>query len=86
MNLNKILAELRAELAAVTEAIAVLDRLARTRGRLRGRPPLFLIGTRDGSGVRKRRPFSDETRRKMAAAQKRRWAAYRKAKKQSESE
>ena len=29
-------------------------------------------------GHRKRKPFSAETRRKMAASQKKRWAAYRK--------
>jgi len=31
----------------------------------------------------KRKPFSAETRRKMAAAQKKRWSAYRKKQKQA---
>ena len=81
MNLDKLLAELRRELGALTEAISVLDRLARARGKLRGRPPLFLLRKGAGSAGPKRRTFSDATRRKMAAAQKRRWAAIRKAKK-----
>ena len=37
--------------------------------------------SRGHSGGRKRKPFSEETRRKMAAAQRKRWAVYRKAKK-----
>lgn len=84
MNLNKIIVELKTELAAINDVLSVLDRLARVRGKRRGRPPLLML--QDGvTGIRKRRPFSEETKRKMAAAQKRRWAAYRKAKK-AESE
>lgn len=83
MDLNKIISELRAELQSINEVLSVLDRLARTRQKRRGRPPLFLLESLDLGGARgKRRPFSDETRKKMAAAQKKRWAAYRKAQKQ----
>jgi hypothetical protein len=80
MNLGKVIEELRAERAAVEEAIVVLERLARGQGRRRGRPPLLLLGSSDITVKRKRRPFSAETKKKMAAAQKKRWAAYRKNK------
>ncbi len=72
MNINKILAELRAELTSIDEAVLVLERLAgsHTRKGARGRV--------SGS---KRRPFSAETKKRMAVAQRKRWAAYRKAKK-----
>ena len=83
MNLTKIIAELRSELSALDDALLILERLARTRGKRRGRPPLYLVGSTDMAGPRKRRPFSKETRRKMAASQRRRWAAYRKAQKEA---
>jgi hypothetical protein len=86
MNLNKVIEELKTELACLDEALVVLDRLARGRVKRRGRPPLYLIHTAGAAdGAKRRRPFSEETKRKMAAAQKRRWAAYRKAKKQQSS-
>ena len=79
MNIIKILAELRAELAAIDEALAVLEPLAgvRTSTKRAARGP---------APVRKRRPFSEETKKKMALAQKRRWAAYRKGKKSAPQE
>ena len=80
MNLAKVIADLKAELVAVEDAIVVLERLARGQGRRRGRPPLVLVGNSDIAVRRKRRPFSAETKKKMAAAQKRRWAAFRKGK------
>src|ERR1700686_1112239 len=40
MDINKMLAELRTEREQVEEAIIVLERMARGRGRRRGRPPL----------------------------------------------
>ena len=55
MNLVKMIAELRAEKAAVEETLILLERLARAQGKRRGRPPLYL--TQAGAG-RKRRPFS----------------------------
>jgi hypothetical protein len=72
MNITKILADLRAEMAAIDEALIVLERLAQ------GRAGATRVGLPPGY---KRRPFSEETRKKMAIAQRRRWAAYRKNKK-----
>jgi hypothetical protein len=42
MDVNKILFELRQERQQIEEAIISLERLARTRGRRRGRPPAWL--------------------------------------------
>jgi hypothetical protein len=42
MDVTKILAELKAERAQIEEAIISLERLARGRGRRRGRPPAWL--------------------------------------------
>lgn len=76
-----MIAELRAERAAMDEALNVLERLARTQGKRRGRPPAWLkiVGGAEAAEGRSR-VFSEETRKRMAEAQKRRWAAYRKAK------
>jgi hypothetical protein len=76
MNLTKMIAELREQKRALEETMIMLERLARSQGKRRGRPPLFL----SRAPARKRRPFSAETRKKMAAAQRRRWAAIRKKK------
>ena len=79
MDLLKIVTELRHERDAINQALAYLEQVARTQGnRRRGRPPAFLVS---GSIVgAHRKPFSDATKKKMAAAQRKRWAAYRKAK------
>jgi len=42
MDVNKILSELRTERQQIEEAILSLERLARGRGRRRGRPPSWL--------------------------------------------
>ena len=42
MDINKMLAELRAEREQVDEAIIVLERLARGQGKRRGRPPAWM--------------------------------------------
>lgn len=83
MELTKVIAELRAERAAIDEALAALDRIARaTPAKRRGRPPAWLAATTGAIPVtdepRKKRSLSPEVRKKMAEAQKRRWAAYRK--------
>ena len=78
MELVKIVAELRRERDAIDQALSYLEHLAKGQGKRRGRPPAFLAGA--GSVLRSRKPFSDATKKKMAAAQKRRWAAYRKEK------
>jgi hypothetical protein len=69
MDVAKVLADLRAYKAQLDEAIAIFDRLAHQRGK-RGRP----VGVPS-----KRRPVSAEARERMAAAQRKRWAATRKA-------
>ena len=76
-----MISELRAEREQIEEAIMSLERLARGQGKRRGRPPRWMT-TRERSqalnGIDKpKRVFSAETRRKMALAQKRRWAARR---------
>ncbi len=42
MDVNKILVDLREERQQIEEAIITLERLARGRGRRRGRPPAWL--------------------------------------------
>jgi hypothetical protein len=44
MDVTKILAELREERQQIEEAIISLERLARGRGRRRGRPPAWMSG------------------------------------------
>jgi hypothetical protein len=83
MELTKVIAELRAERAAIDEALAALDRIARsTAGKRRGRPPSWLSAKADSPAEtgepKKRRSLSPDVRKKMAEAQKKRWAAYRK--------
>ena len=48
MDISKMIAELRTELAAVDEAIAVLQRMAYGQGKRRGRPPLWMTGMSEG--------------------------------------
>jgi len=43
MDVTKILAELRQEREQLEEAILSLERLARGRGRRRGRPPSWMV-------------------------------------------
>ena len=78
MNLTKMIAELREQKEALEQTMIMLERLARGQGKRRGRPPLFLSQASGGAPARKRRPFSAETRKKMAESQRKRWAAYRK--------
>jgi hypothetical protein len=42
MDVNKMLQELREEREAIEEAILILERLARGRGKRRGRPPAWM--------------------------------------------
>lgn len=42
MDVNKILAELRQEREQIEDAIISLERLARGRGKRRGRPPAWM--------------------------------------------
>jgi hypothetical protein len=83
MDILRMLSDLRAEREQIEEAILALERLARGQGKRRGRPPKWLSAVsplgESSDGAVKKRVFSAETRRKMAAAQKRRWAARKKA-------
>ena len=72
-----MIAELREQKRALEETMIMLERLARSQGKRRGRPPLYLS---KAGPPRKRRPFSAATRKKMAASQRKRWAAIRKKK------
>ena len=87
MELSKMIAELRAERTSIEEAIAVLERLAQTsQGKRRGRPPAWLsiarsAGAPEEMTLRKttKRSLSADVKKRMAEAQKKRWAAFRKA-------
>jgi len=80
-----MLSELRSELQHIDEAILVLQRLASSGAKRRGRPPKWMSSAElPGAATmaipqRGRKPFSAATRKKMAAAQQRGWAAARKA-------
>jgi hypothetical protein len=81
MDILKMIADLRDERAAIEDALIVLERLAHTRGKRRGRPPAWMSMVREANaapGAPKSRVFSADTRRRMAEAQKKRWAAFRK--------
>jgi hypothetical protein len=82
MDIMKMLSELRSERAHLEEAILVLERLARGHGKRRGRPPKWMSESRvqdqlSHTEPRKKRVISPEARAKMAAAQRKRWAAIR---------
>lgn len=81
MDILKMIAELHAERAAIDEALMVLQKLARGRSGRRGRPPAWmaLIQGNGADPEKTSRTLSPETRKRMAEAQRRRWAAYRKA-------
>ena len=70
MDVSKILAELRAEREQIEEAILSLERLARGRGRRRGRPPAW-VSPPSGSSepqVPKRRGRPPGSKNKQPAA------------------
>jgi hypothetical protein len=75
MNVTQIIAQLREERAALDQAIAVLEKIARSGPRGRGRPPSWLSSVSNAAGPK--RTFSAATRKRMAEAQRKRWAAYR---------
>ena len=80
MNLVHMLAELRVERQQIEEAILVLERLAASGGRRRGRPPKWMAQVKTETATSagtKKRVFSLATRKKMAAAQRKRWAKKR---------
>ena len=77
MNITQVLAELRAERAAVEEAILVLQRIAAGGPRRRGRPPKWMRGAAPQTAVKQ--TFSAATRARMTMAQRERRAGERKA-------
>jgi hypothetical protein len=68
LDVDKMLAELRLEREQIEEAIVTLERLARGRGRRRGRPPAWLKeagSISDGTeGLNNTLPFTSEPRRR----------------------
>ena len=83
MDVNQMIAELSAERDALTAAIGVLEGIAGSRGKRRGRPPAWLASLsagKKGTGEEKpKRVLSAATKKKMALAQRKRWAAAKKA-------
>jgi hypothetical protein len=82
MDIVSMLAELRAERQRLEEAILVIERLAvKAAGKRRGRPPKWMAAAKSETipeeTAPKTRRFSAATRKRMAVAQKKRWAARR---------
>ena len=80
MNILGMLAELRAEAEQIDQAILALERLAvGSHGKRRGRPPKWMseVGAEPapGEAPSKGRKISAAGRKRMADAQKKRWAA-----------
>ena len=59
MDLHKIVAELREEQERLTEAIVALERIARSGGKRRGRPPAWLKEAKASKPGRKRSSESE---------------------------
>jgi hypothetical protein len=67
MDVNKMLADLRQEREQIEEAIMILERLARGRGKRRGRPPAWM--TAAAAPAKKRgRPAGSKNKPKDGAA------------------
>ena len=80
MDIHGILAELRSEKERLEEAILTIERLAAgSLGKRRGRPPKWTANAKAATGAelapKKRRKFSAATRKRMAEAQRKRWAS-----------
>jgi hypothetical protein len=83
MDFTHMVSELRSELHQLEEAILALQRLAVGQGKRRGRPPKWMASANSAASPddgHRKRTFSLATRKKMARAQRRRWAAKSKAK------
>jgi|HubBroStandDraft_5_1064220.scaffolds.fasta_scaffold949625_1 hypothetical protein len=68
MDVSKILSELQAERAQIEEAILSLEKLARGRGKRRGRPPAWLTETNEVPTKRRGRPPGSKNKVVPAAA------------------
>jgi hypothetical protein len=80
MDIHRILEELRSEKERLEEAILTIERLAAgSLGKRRGRPPKWLANANAAASAslpsKKRRKFSAATRKRMAEAQRKRWAS-----------
>ena len=79
MDINQILEQLRAEREQIEAAILALERLVQGGGKRRGRPPKWMhpvAGDQAPDGEHhKPRKFSEEARKRMSEAQRKRWAA-----------
>lgn len=80
MDIHRILTELRSEKERLEEAILTIERLASGHlGKRRGRPPKWMTGVKEATALsgtsKKRRKFSSATRKRMAEAQRKRWAS-----------
>jgi hypothetical protein len=80
MDILKMLAELHEDRKQIEEAIIAIERLAAgSRGKRRGRPPKWMsAATAEIAGEAapgKKRVVSAAARKRMADAQKQRWAA-----------
>jgi hypothetical protein len=67
MDLNKMLADLRQEREQIEEAIMILERLARGRGKRRGRPPAWMTATVTAPKKRRGRPPGSKNKPKDEA-------------------
>ncbi len=54
MDVSRMLADLRQEREQIEEAIVVLERLARGKGKRRGRPPLWMSGNGTATPAKRR--------------------------------
>jgi hypothetical protein len=84
MDFKKILAELYAERDRLTQAISALENIGGAPAKRRGRPPKWMSAVKQteaapAAAPRKKRPLSPEARKRIADAQRKRWAAARKA-------
>ena len=85
MDIETIISELREEQELVDAAIIALERLAVGSGKRRGRPPKWLVAMSAANTAedaetepqQKKRTFSPEARKRMAEAQRKRFAAAR---------
>jgi hypothetical protein len=68
MDVSKILTELREERQQIEEAIVSLERLARGRGRRRGRPPAWMSELTAPTVKRRGRPPGSKNKTVAAAA------------------
>jgi hypothetical protein len=68
MDVTKILLELRSERAQIEEAILSLERLARGRGKRRGRPPSWLASDAPVAEAPRRRGRPPGSKNKAAPA------------------